>query len=155
MPRTLHHVAVAAADFDASLRFYTGGLGFAVVARFDEGGRRVAMLRGEHDAGGTVELFEPAGFSTTAATVAAALSGGETSGLSPLLHLAVGVDDVDAAVARAAEHGAAIAKPPRDVDLPGVDGDPDRRVRFAFVTGPSGESVELIERSFPDPTPAL
>ena len=130
----LHHLALHAADLDAATEFYVRGLGFAVAAAFDEEGRRVVMLRGRD--GAMLELFAP---DTEPAERDDA--GAETSGPSPLMHLAIGCDDVDAAVARAVEHGGRVTTEPTEMDLNGGVG----RVRYGFVRGPSGESIEIIE----------
>ena len=148
MPR-LHHLALASRDLDVTLRFYTGGLGFAEHCRFEEGGREVVMLVA--DGGGQIEVFAPAtvdaagAVRSVASAVAGRLPGGQdVSGASPLLHLAIDVDDVDAAAERAVGFGGTMTEPPTDVTLPGLAGGRDRRVRYAFVRGPDGESVELL-----------
>ncbi len=132
----LHHVAVEARDFEASLRFYVDALGFVERLRFPEetpaGVLRVAML----DAGdGTfVELFEPTPDGPEAA-------GGPTPGGPSLFHFALRVADCDAATERARQAGAAIEEGPADFVL---EGDPPVPCRYSFVRGPGGESVELI-----------
>jgi hypothetical protein len=68
------------------------------------------------------------------------------TGVSPLIHFAVGVEDVDATTDRGVEHGGIVTQPPTTLTLPGLDGDLDRCVRFSFLRGPDGESVELIDR---------
>ena len=132
----LHHVAIEAADFEASLRFYCDGLGFAERLRFPEetpsGVLQVAML----DAGdGTyVELFSPTDGGPEAA-------GGPVPGGPALFHVALRVADCDAATARARAAGAEVETEPTDAVLAG---DPPVPCRYSFVRGPSGESVELI-----------
>ncbi len=132
----LHHVAVEAADFEASLRFYVEGLGFVERLRFPEetpeGVLRVAML----DAGdGTyVELFEPTERGPSTA-------GGPVPGGPALFHFALRVADCDAATERARAAGAAVEEGPATMTL---EGDPPVECRYSFVRGPGGESVELI-----------
>ena len=128
----LHHVAIEAADFEASLRFYTEGLGFVERLRFPEDGYTVAML----DAGdGTyVELFSPTERCPRP-------TGGPMPGGPALFHLALRVGDCDAATERARQSGAEIIEEPTDVTL---EGDPPVSCRYSFVRGPSGEAIELI-----------
>lgn len=132
----LHHVAIEAADFEASLRFYTDGLGFTERLRFPEetpdGTLTVAFL----DAGdGTyVELFSPA-------TSGPQQAGGSTPGGPALFHFALRVGDCDAATERARRAGATVEEEPTTTTLAG---DPPVECRYSFVRGPSGESVELI-----------
>jgi glyoxylase I family protein len=121
----LHHVAIEAADFDRSLRFYTEGLGFRNVLTFPEEGQTVAML----DTGDAtyVELF----------------SGG--SGKRPsgsILHLALRTSDCDKATERARTAGGTITQEPTDVVL---EGDPPVPVRYSFCEGPDGEQIELFQ----------
>jgi glyoxylase I family protein len=137
----LHHVAVEAADFEASLRFYVDGLGFAERLRFPEetpaGTRTVAFL----DAGdGTyVELFSP---TRAGPERAGGPTPGGAAGRGPaLFHFALRVTDCDAATARAIAAGASLEEGPEDAVLAG---DPPVPCRYCFVRGPSGESVELI-----------
>ncbi len=141
----LHHLAIEARDFDASLAFYTEGLGLRIVASFEEEDRRVAMLGGPGaaDDAAMIELFAPSDSPNTA------LDEPESgrSGPSPLMHLAIGCDDVNAAVEAAVRHGGRVTLSPRETTLIGRDGDADRRVRYAFVRGPSGESVELLHHA--------
>jgi glyoxylase I family protein len=125
----LHHVAVHATDFDASLRFYCQGLGFRLLSRWEEGGQPAAMLA---IGGGTcLELF-----------------GGAPPGTAPvgrLLHLALRTSDCDAALERAAAAGAAIILAPEDAELPAAPR--PLRVRIAFCSGPDGEEIEFLQSS--------
>lgn len=128
----LHHVAVEAADFEVSLRFYTEGLGFVERLRFPEPGHTVALL----DAGdGTyVELFSPTERGPESA-------GGPMPGGPALFHFALRVGDCDAATERARRAGAEVVEAPRTMTL---EGDPSVLCQYSFVRGPSGESVEFI-----------
>ena len=128
----LHHVAIEASDFEASLRFYTEGLGFVERLRFPEPGHTVALL----DAGdGTyVELFSPT-------ERGPAEAGGPMPGGPALFHFALRVGDCDAVTERARSAGAEVVEGPTTMTL---EGDPPVPCRYSFVRGPSGESVEFI-----------
>lgn len=100
----VHHIAVEASDFDRSLRFYAGGLGFRNVLTFPEEGQTVAML----DTGDAtyVELFSGG-------------SGEKTSG--SILHLALRTGDCDKATEQARSAGGTVTQEPTDMVL---EGDP-------------------------------
>lgn len=119
-----HHVAIGSKDFDASVRFYTEGLGLRATTRWGEGAGRAVMLAAPD--GRIVEVF----------------ASGNQGGEGPLLHFALTSDDVDAAVARARAAGAQITMEPRDVDIPS---DPPAPVRIAFCKGPDGEVIEFFQ----------
>jgi len=84
-----HHVALRAADFDASIKFYTEVLGFRSGTTWGEVNGRAIMLDGGN--GNFIEVFA-----------------GGTPGPKPegaLLHLALNADDVDGTFARARDAG--------------------------------------------------
>lgn len=120
----LHHVALAASDFEASLRFYVDGLGCRLALRFPEEGREVALL--DTGGGSFLELF----------------SGDVPPGEGPILHLALATEDCDAATERARVAGARVTTEPTDMVL---EGDPPTPCRFSFVEGPDRVSIELLE----------
>lgn len=128
----LHHVAIEARDFEASLRFYVDGLGCVERLRFEEPGHTVALL--DTGDGTYIELFSP----TDAGPEPA---GGPMPGGPALFHVALRVEDCDAATERAVAAGAEVEEEPTDLVL---EGDPPTPCRYSFVRGPSGESVELI-----------
>ena len=87
-----HHVAMKVANFDQVVAFYTEGLGFSVKKQWPG----AIML----DAGDGVclEIFPDGRFETVD---------------NSYVHVAFKVDDVDAALARAAAYGAKITIPPQ------------------------------------------
>jgi glyoxylase I family protein len=123
----LHHIALQAADFEASLRFYCQGLGFRPVSRWEEHGQPAAML--DIGDGTYLELY-----------------GGGMPATPPqgrLLHFALRTADCAASLARAVAAGATMTMPPDDVTLPA-----ELRplaVRIAFCTGPDGEEIEFLQ----------
>ena len=125
MPVSLVHTCVRVRDIEASLRFYEA-LGFEQLGRlnFDSAYNVYLGLPGD---GARLELTVNVG-----RTEAYDLGDGYN-------HLAITVDDIDAALARVAAIGVAPEKPPyrpggRD-DLP----------RIAFVADPDGYRIELID----------
>ena len=122
-----HHIALRACDFDATVKFYTDGLGFRKGTRWGQAPGRAIML----DAGDgcCVELFE----------------GGQT-GAKPegaLMHFALKTTDCDASFKRALAAGATATMAPQDVS---VDAKPQPfHVRIAFCVGLAGETIEFFQ----------
>jgi glyoxylase I family protein len=133
-----HHVAIRAFDFDASLRFYTEGLGFVRAYGWGEDGR----AKGEKDSraalldtgdGNYLELF----------------AGGTRPHGSPpaeevVLHFALRTSDTDAACERARQAGATVTTEPKSV-TPAHAEAPAQTFRIAFVRGPDGELIEFFQ----------
>jgi glyoxylase I family protein len=124
-----HHIALRVRDFDATLRFYQDGLGFAYRFGWGEGDGRAAML--DMGDGNYLEVF--AGSKRPA---------GEDAPEGALLHVALRTPDVDTAYARALAAGARSHIAPKDVQLGGEHGVP---VRLAFVLGLDGEIIEFFQ----------
>jgi lactoylglutathione lyase len=129
----LQHQGLRVADLDRALAFYTEALGATVLARpFEMAGPGAAQaLDGPADTrfrlgivgfgGGTgIELFET--------------GGAPPAGRLP--HLALQVDDLDAALERVERGGGA-----RLWDAPGAWGS----VRVVFVRDPDGNVLELLD----------
>jgi glyoxylase I family protein len=138
-PPGFHHVAIRAADFDESVRFYTEGLGFrlhlpfSIPPRID---RAVFLDTGD---GRFIELFGP-GSNVQAEGRRRQPQEERTEGA--LLHFCLRVADTDAAFARAVAAGAGSRVEPVTRRL---SQDPLVDVRIAFVTGPNGEVIEFMQ----------
>lgn len=134
-----HHVAIRAVDFDASIRFYTEGLGFRVHFPFSIPGRidRAAFL--DTGDGRFIELF---GSGSTVQAEGRRRQPAEERTEGALLHFCLKVADTDASYARAMAAGAASRVEPRLVRL---SEDPPVEVRIAFITGPNGEVIEFMQ----------
>ena len=133
-----HHVAIRAADFDATIRFYTEGLGCAVHYRFAVPGRidRAAFL--DVGDGRYIEVF---GDGSTVQAEGRRRRPGEEATEGALLHFCLRVSDVEAAYRRALAAGAVSRIAPRTATL---GGEPVAEVHIAFVTGPNGEVIEFL-----------
>jgi len=122
-----HHVAIRVFDFDATLKFYTEGLGFPRRYGWGEGDKRAAML--DMGDGNYLEVF----------------AGGKApvaEQTSPIEHFAIRVPDVDAAYSKAMAAGATSHMEPKTLDL---NGDYSVPVKIAFVRGLDGELFEFFE----------
>lgn len=133
-----HHVAIRAVDFDATIAFYTQGLGFRVHHRFAVPGRidRAAFL--DAGDGRYVEVF---GNASTVQAEGRRRRPDEERTEGALLHFCLRVSDVAAAFQCALAAGAEARIAPRQVSL---GGDPPAEVEVAFVTGPNGEVIEFL-----------
>jgi catechol 2,3-dioxygenase-like lactoylglutathione lyase family enzyme len=125
----IHHIAVQARDWDASLRLYRDVLGLPIVAQFGTPERRIILL--DLGGGGShIELFQP-----QAATPAP----GAPAANDPVIHFALHSDDARADAEKIRAAGYRITIEPKDVRLDHLD------VTVAFFEGPNGEIIEFFQ----------
>src|SRR3984885_8537224 len=134
-----HHVAIRGVDFDATVRFYTEGLGFKVHYGFSVPGRidRAAFL--DAGDGRYVEVF---GDGSTVQSEGRRRRPDEDRTEGALLHFCLRVTDTDAVYQRALAAGAMMRIEPVTRRL---GENPPVEVRIAFVTGPNGEVIEFLQ----------
>ncbi len=122
-----HHMALYASDFDKSLAFYRK-LGMTVYTAWGEGDNRIALL--DTGDGSMIELFAKPGHAMEAE--------------GRWQHLALHVENVQAALDTALAAGARLQMPVTVMDL---DSHPRKiTIQIAFVYGPDGEVVEFIKQ---------
>ena len=122
----VHHIAISATDFQKSVDFYMNGLGFKPTINWGKNGDLAQML--DIGSGSCLEIFS---------------DGKKADHVEgSWRHLALGVDDCDAAFAAAVAAGAAVRSEPTDVD---IQSNPVAKVRIAFVYGPDGEVIEFFQ----------
>jgi glyoxylase I family protein len=128
-----HHVAIRAIDFDATLKFYSEGLGCSVRLEFSVPGRidRAAFL--DLGDGRYIEVF---GQGSTVQSEGRRRRPDEEPTEGALLHFCFRVTDVEAAYSRALAAGAVSRIAPMTAKV--VEGE------IAFVTGPNGEVIEFL-----------
>ena len=122
----IHHLALAADDFDKSMKFYTEGLGFTIAAVWGEGRDRIALL--DIGNGSHFEIF--------------ANGNGYEQVNEKFVHFAFSTSDPDSAFRNAIAAGAAPHMEPKDFTIPS---DPPMPVRLAFVKGFDGELLEFFK----------
>ena len=134
-----HHVAIRAVDFDATIAFYTQGLGFKVHYGFSVPGRidRAAFL--DAGDGRYIEVF---GQGSTVQAEGRRRRPDEEPTEGALLHFCLRVTDVEASYTRALAAGAVSRIAPRTARL---GGEPPAEVQIAFVAGPNGEVIEFLK----------
>jgi len=121
-----HHIALFSANFDASVKFYTEGLGMRPVAFWGEDTKRAALL--DIGDGSHVEIF--------------ANGTAQPQQNERFVHFAIRTTDPDAAFAAAIAAGAREKMPPTTLAIPA---EPPMPVRIAFVFGPDDEVVEFFQ----------
>lgn len=124
-----HHVAIRAADFERTVRFYTEGLGFRVAVRWGQGDGRAALL--DTGDGNYLEVF-----------AGGRRAPGEPVPEGAILHYALRTTDCDAALERARRAGATVTKEPTTLPL---ESEPKITIRIAFCKGPDGELIEFFQ----------
>jgi catechol 2,3-dioxygenase-like lactoylglutathione lyase family enzyme len=144
MPRinAFHHVALHAADFDATVAFYTDALGLTPIYAWEQSPKRAVILRcGDDPTAGHVEIFEKPDVDPTSPAAQPE---------ARLMHFALHTDDVDAMHAKALAAGATERMAPRDVELVNTRHAHDDALpphfapRISFVVSPNGEIVEFF-----------
>ncbi len=132
----VHHAAVRAKDFDASVAFYTGVLGMTPRLGWGQPGERAIML--DVGDGNHVEIFERPDAPAT-----------PPDPEPPLLHLALRTDALDALTEKARAAGMTVTMEPRGVDIANTCSDGGLPgtvpVRISFFRGPDGELIELFQ----------
>ena len=128
-----HHVGLSVADLDAEQRWYRSNLGLNEVVervQLPEPPVRTVVLRAP--SGLRLELIELAGSEPSSADNPLDAARTQTYG-----HLALEVDDLDAAFSELTAAGAHSVSPPAPGATPGI--------RFAYVQDPEGNLLELIQ----------
>jgi methylmalonyl-CoA epimerase len=131
MPNQIHHVGVAVADLDASIRLYENALGAELVHRAasETEGLEAALLRvGE----GEIELMAPLREDSPVGKFVAKRGPG-------LHHVAYGVSDIEVALAGAREAGLELIDSKPRIGLHG------RRIAFVHPKSMGGVLTEFVE----------
>lgn len=123
-----HHVAIRTYNFEQSVRFYTGAVGFVQKILWGEAPARGVML--DTGDGNYLEIFERAGEAV------------ETTGEANILHFALRCDDCEAATEVARAAGAKITLEPT---VPSAFTALGLKTKISFLQGPDGEIVEFFE----------
>lgn len=126
MFNSIHHIAIICSDYAVTRSFYVGILGFPVVSEHDRAERQSHKLNLRLPDGVELEIFS---FPHPPSRV----TNPEACGLR---HLALSVDDLDAAIVHLGAQGIAV-EPVR------VDEYTNRR--FTFFKDPDGLPIELYE----------
>ncbi|HVP19986.1 MAG TPA: VOC family protein [Spirochaetia bacterium] len=125
--RSIDHVSINVKDFDASVAFYGGVLGFRRLQTVPMAGFSITYF--EIPGGGRMELFDYKGGSTTARR--------EESEVG-LRHLAFTVEDVEAAEKALREKGVTIVLPTTDL--------PSLGAKVMLFLDPNGVTLEVCQK---------
>ncbi len=122
------HTMIRVGDLDRSIDFYTGALGMELLRRKDYPGGRFTLAfvgYGDESEHAVVELTH--NWDTSSYDL------GDGFG-----HLAIGVDDIEAACRRVREHGGKVTREPGPMK--------HGSTVIAFVEDPDGYKIEFISR---------
>ena len=122
----VHHLALSVKDFGKSIKFYTEGLGFELVAEWGEGAGKAGLL--DIGNGSHFEVF--------------ANGSANEEKDAKFVHFALATSNPDLAYKNAMDAGAVSHMEPKSVDIPAT---PPLPVRIAFVKGPDGELLEFFK----------
>ena len=139
----LHHYAVRAVNWDATIKFYIEGLGFEMVYpwTFEPSIKRSAFLRAP--GGGFVEIFgsdDDAAGSPKESVKTEPFDGKVEPGVVHVALKAASRESVDRVVARAVAAGAGVHTAPEDRNL---QGEVNLLFRIAMLVGLDGEVIEI------------
>lgn len=122
----IHHISLTVDNFDETVDFYTGVLGFTKAITFTMNGLRAIMM--DTGNGSYLEVFE--------------CDQEIVPSEGALRHVALNAADVEDALMRVRTAGMQITIEPMEIIFPGT---PDIPVRIAFFIGPGKELVELLQ----------
>jgi glyoxylase I family protein len=121
-----HHLSMRVADLDASIAFYTEGLGCVARASWGQGERRTVLL--DSGDGNYLELSGGGAIPPQAGTT--------------IVHFALRTTDCDQAIEAARAAGAVVTVESKDITLAA---NPPIPARIAFCKGPDGELIEFFQ----------
>jgi len=140
---TASHIGICVGDLDRSLRFWCQGLGFEQAERFELDDSALAGLAGSLEVEPPVTVVSQfvrlGGFGVELLAYSVPVPTGTPStsrGQRGLTHVALHVDDLDAAVERAVSAGGTVLDATRA----------DLGVQLVFLADPDGTRVELMQR---------
>ncbi len=140
---TASHIGICVGDLDRSMRFWCQGLGFEPAERFELDDSALAGLAGSLELEPPVSVVSQfvrlGGFGVELLAYAQPGPTGTPStsrGQLGITHVALHVDDLDDAVARAEAAGGTVLDPTKA----------DLGVQLVFLADPDGTRVELIQR---------
>jgi catechol 2,3-dioxygenase-like lactoylglutathione lyase family enzyme len=139
----LHHYAIRAVDWDATVKLYIEGLGFEMVYpwTFEPTIKRSAFLRAP--GGGFIEVFgsdDDAAGAPENSVKTAPFDGKVEPGIVHVALKAASPESVDRVVARAVAAGATVHTKPQGRELVG---EPNLPFRIAMIVGLDGEVIEI------------
>jgi lactoylglutathione lyase len=142
-PNVCSHIGLCVSDLDRSLRFYCDGIGFEVAEGYDLDDTMLPGLDLALEVPGPVVVrsqmillgdfrIELLAYRSPAVDGSPSVRRNQVG----LTHLSFLVDDIDAAIARAVEHGGHLLEPTRQ----------SVGIELVFLADPDGTRVEFMQR---------
>lgn len=151
----IHHVTIRTRDWDRTLNFYRQALGFTVKMTWEErDGTLEQRLSGtgrhtqrwaylDSGDGSCIEIFDDPAYVPPAAGATDPTSNPG----SPIVHVALRTSRIDEVCRNARANGAVEVVSPVDFVFHPTSGQGAWPVRVAFLQGPSGEWIELLQNA--------
>lgn len=141
---SVSHIGLCVSDLEASLRFYTEGLGFEVAEGFDVGDEVAHTLEVEKGVVLRSQMIQKDGMKIELLGWTSPRPSGVPStsrGQIGLTHLSFNVVDIASVEARLVELGGTVIESTRTAIEPG----PGATMHLLFLADPDGTRVELME----------
>jgi glyoxylase I family protein len=126
-----HHVCIKTRDWDRTMSFYQGTLGFVEKIAWRSAPQRAAMLNAGD--GNYLEVFEDLAYHASAD--------------GAVIHFALRTAHLDEVAARVRATGAKITVEPKDVTIATTNAHVPVPIRIFFCEGPNGEIIEFFQNS--------
>ncbi len=126
-----HHVCIKTRDWDRTMSFYQGTLGFVEKIAWRAAPQRAAMLNAGD--GNYLEVFEDLAY--------------EAAANGAVIHFALRTSHLDEVAERVRATGAKITVEPKDVTIATTNAHVPVPIRIFFCEGPNGEIIEFFHNS--------
>lgn len=139
-----NHTSFTVSDLDRSVRFFTEALGFELLHRGPRDPEMIARVVGVAGADIEVAYVQAPGHRLELIEYKAPADRSRVDSRpcdTGFAHIAFDVDDVDAALAAAADHGVKPVGSPQDLHT-----GPNKGGRVVYTRDPDGVTVEFIQR---------
>lgn len=140
----VNHTSFTVSDLDRSVAFYTDALGFELLHRGDRDPEMIAKVVGVPGADIEVAYIQMPGHRLELIQYKGPSDKGNVDSRpcdTGFAHIAIDVDDIDAALAASAPHGFKPLSPPQDL----VHG-PNKGGRVVYTRDADGVTVEFIQK---------
>lgn len=139
-----NHTSFTVSNLERTVAFFRDALGFEVTSKAPRDPKAIEHITGVEGSEITVAYVRGPGHSLELIEYSAPPDRGKVRPRPcdvGFAHVAYDVDDIDAAIGAAAEHGVAAIAPPMTVDK-----GPNAGARVAYLRDPDGITIEFIQK---------